>query len=67
MKPSDRIFEIAKQVAAGRQAEAKTHPSYDFLAKVSGMVEAEQLESLEREPRTLLAAIVAYLDEQAGV
>ena len=65
MKPSDRIFELAEQIAAQRHEEFRASPGYSLLAKVSGMDEAEQLAATKREPRTLMAAIVAYLDEQA--
>lgn len=64
MKPSERIIEIQRAIIAERIAKLETDGTASFLHKISGASTEEITEHERRNPLVLLAAIVAYLDEQ---
>lgn len=64
-KPSERIEELIREVADHRIRTAIRQPGEDLLMKMTGISEADIAERLLTDHRTILSAIVAYLDEQA--
>lgn len=68
MKPSERIEQLQRQIADERTKEALKQKTggESFLMAVTGTSEADLAEHYLRDHLTLLAAIVAYLDEQAS-
>jgi hypothetical protein len=67
-KPSERIAELQRLIVdeLGRlDADDPARETTDFLMKISGTTLADLAEHRLKSPATLIAAVIAYLDERA--
>lgn len=70
LKASERIDQLKTEIADYRtkklleEMKLPENGGLDFLNKIMGNKDADHMESALNDPRTLLAAIIVYLDEK---
>lgn len=66
MPAFDRIMnDLVPKIAEERiKQQIEREPTRDFWMKITGTTEAEMLEQEKNSDRTLIAAIIAYLEEK---
>ncbi len=66
-KVADRIAELARAIVGERMRQAKESPDWaatQFLGKLMGANDVDLAEAMLKEPVTLIAAIILYLEEK---